>query len=95
MLLIHSCTHSLCCFDHSLSHSLYTCTHSPPTYCNLYVTTADPYQVHVGSLDLRANIMIRQVVEVVQDYDKYNRLIFHLNQFPQTRVIIFAETKKG
>ena len=46
-------------------------------------------------MDLRANIMIRQLVEVVTDYEKYNRLVFHVSQFPGTRIIIFAETKKG
>ena len=56
---------------------------------------SDPYQVHVGSLDLRANIMIRQVVEVVTDYDKYNRLLHFLKEFSDRRVIIFVETKKG
>ncbi len=55
----------------------------------------DPYQVHVGSMELRANIMIHQVVEVVSDYDKYNRLLNHLKEFSGDRVIIFVETKKG
>ena len=46
----------------------------------MYIYTTHPYiicikshvyiQVHVGSLDLRANIMIRQIVEVVTDYEK-------------------------
>lgn len=56
----------------------------------------DAYQVHVGSLDLRANIMITQIVEVVTDYDKYNRLMHHLRDYNDgSRVIIFVETKKG
>jgi ATP-dependent RNA helicase DDX5/DBP2 len=38
----------------------------------------DAYQVTVGSLDLRANVSIKQIVEVVTDYEKYNRLCDHL-----------------
>lgn len=57
----------------------------------------DFYQVTVGSLDLRANIMITQVVEVLSDYEKYNRLLFHLNSINDgnSKVLIFVETKKG
>lgn len=56
----------------------------------------DPYQVTVGSLELRANIMIRQIVEVVTDYEKYGRLVEHLRDFNDgSRVLIFVETKKG
>jgi ATP-dependent RNA helicase DDX5/DBP2 len=70
----------------------------------------DPYQVHVGSLELRANEMIRQVVEVVTDYDKYPRLVNYLSQYTAggrggggaiiapgeiSKVIVFVETKKG
>lgn len=56
----------------------------------------DPYQVHVGSLDLRANDMIRQIVEVCTDAEKYARLINHLRDFSDgSRVLIFVETKRG
>jgi ATP-dependent RNA helicase DDX5/DBP2 len=56
----------------------------------------DPYQVHVGSLELRANVSIRQIIEVCTDYDKYNKLMFHLRNFNDgSRVLIFVETKKG
>lgn len=56
----------------------------------------DPYQVHVGSMDLRANDMIDQVIEVVTDYEKYPRLVNHLAQYNDgSKVIIFVETKKG
>jgi ATP-dependent RNA helicase DDX5/DBP2 len=56
----------------------------------------DAYQVHVGSLDLRANIMIEQIIEVMTDYDKYGRLMDILKDFcAGERVLIFAETKKG
>ena len=56
----------------------------------------DPYQVHVGSLDLRANVMIRQIVEVIGDFDKYGRLLHHMKDFNDgSLVLVFAETKKG
>mmetsp|Transcript_8975 Transcript_8975/g.13368 ORF Transcript_8975/g.13368 Transcript_8975/m.13368 type:complete len:290 (-) Transcript_8975:102-971(-) len=57
----------------------------------------DAYQVHVGSMDLRANIMIKQFIEVLQDdYAKYPRLVHHLKEFNDgSKVIIFCETKKG
>ena len=56
----------------------------------------DAYQVTVGSLDLRANVMIKQIVEVVTDYEKYNRLCDHLRNYNDgSRVLIFVETKKG
>jgi len=54
------------------------------------------YQVHVGSLELRANVNIQQIVEVVTDYAKYDRLTYHLQNFNDgSKVIIFVETKKG
>jgi len=57
----------------------------------------DPYQVHVGAMDLRANIMIEQLVEVVSDYDKYPRLINYLQNptYLEGKILIFVETKKG
>ena len=57
----------------------------------------DPYQVHVGSLDLRANQMIEQVVEVLGDYEKYSRLLYYLQQYNVAggKILVFVETKKG
>ena len=56
----------------------------------------DPYEVHVGSLDLRANISITQHVEIVTDYEKYPRLVHHMRAHTHKgRTIIFVETKKG
>ncbi len=57
----------------------------------------DPYQVHVGSLDLRANTMIEQIVEVVTDYEKYSRLVYYLNQYNASggKMLVFVETKRG
>lgn len=56
----------------------------------------DAYEVHVGSMDLRANVMITQLVEMVTDYEKYPRLQHHLRNVERNdKVIVFVETKKG
>lgn len=56
----------------------------------------DPYQVHVGSLDLRANKDIEQRIEMLTDYDKFTRLTDLLRNLPKNdKAIIFVETKKG
>lgn len=57
---------------------------------------SDPYEVHVGSLDLRANKAITQYVEMVTDYEKYPKLVQHMrNAANKGRTIVFVETKKG
>lgn len=54
------------------------------------------YQVTVGSLELAANKSITQMVEVVDDNDKYRRCIgFMREHFKGERVIVFVETKRG
>lgn len=54
------------------------------------------YQVTVGSLELSANKDIRQIIEMVEDYDKYLCLTRHLRDHSNSgRVLIFVETKKG
>ncbi|KAJ8773419.1 hypothetical protein K2173_028596 [Erythroxylum novogranatense] len=56
----------------------------------------NPYKVIIGSPDLKANQSINQVVEVVADGEKYNRLIKLLKEVMDgTRILIFVETKKG
>jgi len=56
----------------------------------------DPYEVHVGSMDLRANTSITQIVEVMDDYSKYPRLLHYLRKFNDgSRMLVFVETKKG
>ncbi|CAM9501977.1 unnamed protein product, partial [Sphacelaria rigidula] len=53
-------------------------------------------QVTVGSLELSANKDIRQIIEIVEDYDKYGHLTRHLRDHGNSgRVLIFVETKKG
>ncbi|KAJ6339726.1 hypothetical protein OIU77_007633 [Salix suchowensis] len=56
----------------------------------------DPYKVIIGSQDLKANQSINQVVEVMMDLEKYNRLIKLLKEeMDGSRILIFMETKKG
>lgn len=58
----------------------------------------DYIQINIGSLELSANHNIKQVVEVVQDYEKEARLITLLKEFGKTggnfKAIVFVETKK-
>ncbi|RZC92450.1 hypothetical protein C5167_004283 [Papaver somniferum] len=56
----------------------------------------NPYKVIIGSLDLKANMSITQVVDVVTDMEKYSRLMKLLQeQMDGSRILIFLETKKG
>lgn len=56
----------------------------------------NPYKVIIGSTELKANQSINQIVEVVTDMEKYNRLIRLLKEVMDgSRVLIFMETKKG
>lgn len=56
----------------------------------------NPYKVIIGSSDLKANQSINQIIEVVADFEKYNRLIKMLKEFMDgSRILIFVETKKG
>ncbi|KAK9278514.1 hypothetical protein L1049_028081 [Liquidambar formosana] len=56
----------------------------------------NPYKVIIGSPDLKANHSINQVVEVVTEVEKYNRLIQLLKELMDgSRILIFMETKKG
>lgn len=56
----------------------------------------DAYEVHVGSMELQANKSIKQIVEVLDDYSKYPRLLDHMNHITRgDKVLIFVETKRG
>ncbi|XP_061364856.1 DEAD-box ATP-dependent RNA helicase 20-like [Gastrolobium bilobum] len=56
----------------------------------------NPYKVIIGSSELKANQSINQVVEIVTDTEKYNRLIRLLKEeMDGSRILIFMETKKG
>ncbi|XP_020211992.1 DEAD-box ATP-dependent RNA helicase 30 isoform X2 [Cajanus cajan] len=56
----------------------------------------NPYKVVIGSPDLKANHSINQIVEVITDMEKYNRLIRLLKEVMDgSRILIFMETKRG
>ncbi|KAI8543753.1 hypothetical protein RHMOL_Rhmol08G0242700 [Rhododendron molle] len=56
----------------------------------------NPYKVIIGSSELKANQSINQVVEVVTEVEKYNRLIRLLSEsMDGSRILVFMETKKG
>ncbi|KAH0837203.1 ATP-dependent RNA helicase dbp2 [Fonsecaea pedrosoi] len=56
----------------------------------------DFIQVNIGSMDLSANHRITQIVEVVSEFEKRDRMIKHLEQIMEDRnnkVLIFTGTK--
>ncbi|KAL9239627.1 hypothetical protein vseg_013933 [Gypsophila vaccaria] len=54
------------------------------------------YKVTIGSAELKANHSICQVIEVMNDSEKYTRLIKLLKEVMDgSRILIFVETKKG
>ncbi|KAL6002744.1 DEAD-box ATP-dependent RNA helicase 20 [Asimina triloba] len=56
----------------------------------------NPYKVIIGSPELKANQAINQIVEVVQEHEKYPRLIKLLGEMMDgSRILVFLETKKG
>lgn len=57
----------------------------------------DYIQVNIGSMDLSANHRITQIVEVVSDFEKRERMIKHMEKIMETRtnkVLIFTGTKR-
>ncbi|DBA04961.1 TPA: LOW QUALITY PROTEIN: hypothetical protein N0F65_006963 [Lagenidium giganteum] len=56
----------------------------------------DYIQVTVGSLDLTANKKITQIIEVMDDHQKYSALQRHMKDiYDGGRIIVFCETKRG
>ncbi|KAK3237071.1 DEAD-box ATP-dependent RNA helicase [Cymbomonas tetramitiformis] len=59
----------------------------------------DPYKVTIGSQELKANHMIKQVVEVVGEHQKYPKLIKLLEQVLDpsgaSKLLVFLETKRN
>jgi len=53
------------------------------------------YQVTVGSLELQANSDITQLVEVVEDFEKYRKLQAKFREYHNAKSLVFVETKKG
>lgn len=57
----------------------------------------DYIQVNIGSMDLAANHRITQIVEVVSDFEKRDRMTKHLEQIMEDRnnkILIFTGTKR-
>ena len=58
----------------------------------------DPIQVQIGSLDLAASHNITQLVEVLSEFEKRDRLIKHMEiaaQNPDSKMLVFASTKRA
>eukprot|EP01025_Chloroclados_australasicus_P055787 TRINITY_DN6848_c0_g1_i1.p1 TRINITY_DN6848_c0_g1~~TRINITY_DN6848_c0_g1_i1.p1 ORF type:complete len:647 (+),score=83.82 TRINITY_DN6848_c0_g1_i1:187-1941(+) len=56
----------------------------------------NPYKVIIGSTDLKANHNIAQNIVVVEDMDKYNKLVELLKQeMDGRRILVFLETKRS
>ncbi|KAJ9609682.1 ATP-dependent RNA helicase dbp2 [Cladophialophora chaetospira] len=57
----------------------------------------DFIQVNIGSMDLSANHRITQIVEVVSEFEKRDRMIKHLEQIMEDRnnkILLFTGTKR-
>ena len=64
-----------------------------------FLGTKDPYvHVNIGSMSPSANHNILQIVDVVQEHEKQEKLIRLMNEIMndsgRERIIIFAETKR-
>lgn len=67
----------------------------PKEVRNLAMTyMSDFIQVNIGDDSLKANSKIHQKVEVVDPYDKKNKLLFYLQDWKADRVIIFCNMKR-
>lgn len=58
----------------------------------------DYIQVNIGSLELSASHNIKQIVEVVSEYEKKDRLLKHLeealNEDKKSKILVFTSTKR-
>lgn len=67
-----------------------------------FLTAGDCIQINIGSLDLSANKNIRQVVEMVSEVEKPDRLLALLGSLlgssaatdPNAKVLVFTDTKR-
>ncbi|TQE05663.1 hypothetical protein C1H46_008682 [Malus baccata] len=56
----------------------------------------NPYKVIIGSPNLKANHSIRQIVDIITENQKYNKLVKLLEDIMDgSRILIFMDTKKG
>ena len=53
------------------------------------------FQVTIGSLELTANSDVEQIVRVCSDMDKYGLFLDDLKGNPDTKALVFVETKRG
>jgi len=54
------------------------------------------YQVTIGSLEVKANKNIEQIIELVEEYDKPRRLAGIMKQhYSSGKILIFSETKRN
>ena len=57
----------------------------------------DFIQVNIGSTELAANHRIRQIIDVVSDYDKRDKMVEHMERIMEDRgskILIFTSTKR-
>eukprot|EP01025_Chloroclados_australasicus_P047665 TRINITY_DN5372_c1_g1_i2.p1 TRINITY_DN5372_c1_g1~~TRINITY_DN5372_c1_g1_i2.p1 ORF type:complete len:581 (+),score=79.50 TRINITY_DN5372_c1_g1_i2:82-1824(+) len=56
----------------------------------------EPFKVIIGSTDLKANHNIVQVVEMVQEHEKYDKLVqLFRREMDGRRILVFLETKRN
>ncbi|KAM1412394.1 DEAD-box ATP-dependent RNA helicase 20 isoform X1 [Malus sylvestris] len=56
----------------------------------------NPYKVIIGSPNLKANHSIHQIVDIITENQKYNKLVKLLEDIMDgSRILIFMDTKKG
>jgi len=56
----------------------------------------DPYQVTIGSLECKANKNVKQIIEVMEEYDKTKKLSQVLrDHYSDGKMLIFSETKRN
>ena len=53
------------------------------------------FQVTVGSLELTANSDVQQIVRVCSDMEKYGLFLNDIRDNPDTKILVFVETKRG
>ena len=57
----------------------------------------DYIQVNIGSIELSANHRITQIIDIVSDYEKRDKMVQHLEKIMETRgskILIFTSTKR-
>lgn len=61
------------------------------SYCNV-----QPVHIQIGNVGITANNRINQVIEVVEEHEKYQTLKTFLKKIPNdSKILVFCETKRG